>query len=269
MPTPTAISSRCASCRCGTSNSRSRRSAATPARGAHAVCFSEIPPHLGLPSIHTGYWDPLFAVCEETRTTRLHAHRVVVEDAGRVARRAADDRDNAGVLQLDGVARRLPVLGRARAVPATEARVLRGPDRLDPVRARTGRQRVGVPRGWTGTKNTIPERPSSYYRGRIFGCFTTDLHGIASIEQVGEDNICFETDYPHTDTTWPFAREEAARITADAHGRAALQGLARQRDPDARARSRLRPVRLARPCQRCCSARTTSAAMASWPVRFG
>ncbi len=39
------------------------------ARGAHAVCFSEIPPHLKLPSIHTGYWDPLFAVCEETRTT--------------------------------------------------------------------------------------------------------------------------------------------------------------------------------------------------------
>jgi hypothetical protein len=33
------------------------------------VCFSEIPPHLGLPSIHTGYWDPLFAMCEDTRTT--------------------------------------------------------------------------------------------------------------------------------------------------------------------------------------------------------
>ena len=24
-----------------------------------------------------------------------------------------------------------------------------------------------------------------------------------SLEEVGEDNICFETDYPHTDTTWP------------------------------------------------------------------
>ena len=38
------------------------------ARGVRAVCFSEIPPHLGLPSIHSGYWDPFFAACEETGT---------------------------------------------------------------------------------------------------------------------------------------------------------------------------------------------------------
>jgi predicted TIM-barrel fold metal-dependent hydrolase len=67
---------------------------------------------------------------------------------------------------------------------------------------------------WTGAKETIPEPPSTYYRGRIFGCFTNDVHGVASIAQVGEDNICFETDYPHTDTTWPFASEEAERMTA-------------------------------------------------------
>ncbi len=115
------------------------------ARGARAVCFSEIPPHLGLPSIHTGYWDPLFAVCEETRTVAVHAHRLVVEDAGRVAGRAAVDRHHAVVQQLDGVARRLPLLRRARAVPRAEARVLRGPDRLDPLRARARRQRVGAP----------------------------------------------------------------------------------------------------------------------------
>ena len=30
----------------------------------------------------------------------------------------------------------------------------------------------------------------------------------------GEDNVCFETDYPHTDTTWPFAHEEVERMTA-------------------------------------------------------
>ena len=35
----------------------------------HAVCFSEIPPYLGLPSIHTDYWEPFFRACEETSTT--------------------------------------------------------------------------------------------------------------------------------------------------------------------------------------------------------
>src|SRR3954451_4740605 len=38
------------------------------ARGVRAVCFSEIPPHLGLPSIHTGFWDPFFEACQETST---------------------------------------------------------------------------------------------------------------------------------------------------------------------------------------------------------
>ena len=36
------------------------------ARGVRATCFSEIPPYLGLPSIHSGEWDPFFAACEET-----------------------------------------------------------------------------------------------------------------------------------------------------------------------------------------------------------
>jgi len=35
------------------------------ARGVHAVTFSEIPPYLGLPSIHSGYWEPFFKACAE------------------------------------------------------------------------------------------------------------------------------------------------------------------------------------------------------------
>ena len=57
---------------------------------------------------------------------------------------------------------------------------------------------------WAHAKERIPvPPPSTQYYGRIFGCFTSDRHGLRSLEEVGEDNICFETDYPHTDTTWP------------------------------------------------------------------
>jgi predicted TIM-barrel fold metal-dependent hydrolase len=66
---------------------------------------------------------------------------------------------------------------------------------------------------WTHSSDKIPEPPSAYYRGRIFGCFTNDVHGVASIREVGEDNVCFETDYPHTDTTWPFVQDEVERMT--------------------------------------------------------
>ena len=32
------------------------------------MCFSEIPPYLGLPSIHSEYWRPLFQACADTGT---------------------------------------------------------------------------------------------------------------------------------------------------------------------------------------------------------
>ena len=41
------------------------------------------------------------------------------------------------------------------------------------------------------------------FRDHVFGCFIDDEHGIASIDEIGEDNIMCETDYPHSDSTWP------------------------------------------------------------------
>src|SRR6185503_667255 len=38
------------------------------ARGVRAAAFSEIPAYLGLPSIHSGEWDPFFAACDATGT---------------------------------------------------------------------------------------------------------------------------------------------------------------------------------------------------------
>src|SRR5260370_13818662 len=36
----------------------------TAARGAKSIAFSENPTKLGLPSVHTDYWDPVFRVCD-------------------------------------------------------------------------------------------------------------------------------------------------------------------------------------------------------------
>ena len=38
------------------------------ARGVTAVAFSEITAKLGLPSLHSGYWEPFFDACDETDT---------------------------------------------------------------------------------------------------------------------------------------------------------------------------------------------------------
>ena len=74
-------SSRCASSRCGTPSSRPPRSGAT----RHAACArsrsASCPPYLGLPSIHSGYWDPFFDGLRRDRHGGLHAHRLGHQDA--------------------------------------------------------------------------------------------------------------------------------------------------------------------------------------------
>ena len=41
------------------------------------------------------------------------------------------------------------------------------------------------------------------FRDHVYGCFIEDQHGVDSIDVIGEDNIMCETDYPHSDSTWP------------------------------------------------------------------
>ena len=44
---------------------------------------------------------------------------------------------------------------------------------------------------------------SEMFRRHIFGCFIDDIHGLHNLDEIGEDNVMIETDYPHSDTTWP------------------------------------------------------------------
>ena len=60
------------------------------------------------------------------------------------------------VQQLDGVARRLPLRRDHAPVPEAEDRVLRGPDRVDPVRARAGRHGVGAARRLDPRQAPVP-----------------------------------------------------------------------------------------------------------------
>lgn len=181
------------------------------ARGVHAVCFSEIPPHLGLPSIHSGAWDPFFAACQETET-------VVCMHIGSSSKMPATSPDAPPAVQatlsfnnamasmsdffFSGVLVRFPALKLAYS----EGQIGWIPyilERADDV----WREH----RAWGGVRDIVPEPPSTYYYRQIFGCFFRDRHGLASLDVVGEDNITFETDYPHTDSTWP----ETKRVATD------------------------------------------------------
>ena len=60
----------------------------------------------------------------------------------------------------------------------------------------------------------MPEPPSTYYWGRIYGCFFDDAAGLAAIDAIGADQVTFETDYPHADGTWPHSKEVAEKLFA-------------------------------------------------------
>jgi predicted TIM-barrel fold metal-dependent hydrolase len=62
-------------------------------------------------------------------------------------------------------------------------------------------------RAWGGVRDLVPEPPSTYWFSQIYGCFFRDRHGLESLHRIGVDRVTYETDYPHTDSTWPDTRK--------------------------------------------------------------
>ncbi len=184
------------------------------ARGSRAVCFSEIPPHLGLPSIHSGYWDPFFGACADTRTTvcmhigsssKMPSTSADAPPAVQATLSFGNAMSSLSDFLFSGVLVRFPSLKLAYS----EGQIGWLPyilERADDVWKEH--------RAWAGVRDLIPEPPSTYYYRNVFGCFFRDQHGLDSLDKVGIDNITFETDYPHTDSTWPNTRAVAAEMFA-------------------------------------------------------
>ena len=181
-------------------------------RGVRAVCFSEIPPHLGLPSIHSGYWDPFFAACSDTGTvvnmhigssSRMPSTSADVPPAVAATLSFNNSMASMSDFLFSGVLVRFPKL----TLAYSEGQIGWIPyilERVDTVWEEH--------RAWGGVRDLIPEPPSTYYFRQIFGCFFRDNFGLHSLEAVGVDNITFETDYPHTDSTWPDTEKVAIEM---------------------------------------------------------
>ncbi|MGH3523792.1 MAG: amidohydrolase family protein, partial [Mycobacterium sp.] len=60
----------------------------------------------------------------------------------------------------------------------------------------------------------ITQPPSSYMAGRVYGCFFADDFGIRVRDYIGIDQITFETDYPHNDSTFPNSLSYAQQALA-------------------------------------------------------
>jgi hypothetical protein len=67
---------------------------------------------------------------------------------------------------------------------------------------------------WTGMDFGDGVVPSDVFRRHILTCFIADPIGLALRDEIGIDNICWEQDYPHSDSSWPNAPEELVEMAA-------------------------------------------------------
>jgi hypothetical protein len=54
--------------------------------------------------------------------------------------------------------------------------------------------------------------PSEVFREHFLTCFIADPVGVTLRNQIGIDNICWEADYPHSDSMWPGAPEQLDEV---------------------------------------------------------
>jgi predicted TIM-barrel fold metal-dependent hydrolase len=189
------------------------------ARGVRAVCFSEIPAYLGLPSLHSGEWDPFLAACD--------ANGVVLNMHFGSSSRLATTSDDAPA----GVANTLTFVNPAMALADwllsgilaqfANLKIVFGECNIGWVPYLLERADIvwEQNRGWNEVYDKLPEPPSSYFHRQVLMTFFQDEHGVRSIQEIGIDNVMFETDYPHSDSTWPnsmkFVSEYAEQLSPD------------------------------------------------------
>jgi predicted TIM-barrel fold metal-dependent hydrolase len=176
------------------------------AKGCHAVSFSENPEKLKLPSFHSDHWDPFWQACSDEGTlVCLHIGSssslvVTAQDAPidvLITLQPVNILQCAADLLWSPVLRKFPDL----RVALSEGGIGWIPyllERLDWIYTRH--------HAWTG-QDFGNRLPSDVFREHIVTCFIDDPTGVVIRDRVGIDSICWEADYPHSDSTWPTSPE--------------------------------------------------------------
>jgi predicted TIM-barrel fold metal-dependent hydrolase len=184
------------------------------ARGVRHLTFSEQPTYLGLPSIFSGYWDPLLAVCEETNTViclHIGSGSRLMGSSDDAPRAVASTMTfgTAALALLDWLMSGHFVTFPKLTVLLAECQIGWIPyilERADVVWSdKPSRNQVS---------DKLPHPPTHYFRENMFVSFFSDAHGLRSLGDMDTENVCFETDYPHSDGTWPHSAKVFAEQTA-------------------------------------------------------
>ena len=194
-------------------------------KGAKALTFPEQLGALGLPSLNdrNGYWDPLWAAAEKARLV-ICMHQGT---GGKRMRTAIDTPEVATMAWAIGTMSSgcllewlfSPVFHR---YPNLKIALSEGGIGWMPYFVERAEEVLNNHRSWAAkgdrridhTTQSLGEAVSNLvdfntldirqlFQKHVSGCFIKDEAGLAMLHIIGEDNVCLETDYPHSDCKWP------------------------------------------------------------------
>lgn len=203
------------------------------AKGATSFCFSENPEPLGLPTIHdvNRYWDPVMAAAQDTQMViSMHVGSsstmpVIASDAPGLANLTfGATRAAATMLSwlFSDYFERMPGL----KIALSEGNIGWMPYFIERAEQVIHKQRHWAKKMSTSfyqSKTTQEQMTANLdelnvrerVRQHIYGCFIEETSGLRNLDIIGEDNVMMETDYPHSDSTWPDSIRVARKLLAD------------------------------------------------------
>jgi predicted TIM-barrel fold metal-dependent hydrolase len=202
------------------------------AKGATSFAFSENPEPLGLPTIHdpSRYWDPVMAAAQDLQMVismhvgssstmpSISSNAPALASLTFGASRAA-----ATMLSwlFSDYFQRMPGL----KIALSEGNIGWMPYFIERAEQVLDRQRHWIKKTSTEFYNLKVEDSTQAdldrlnvresFRDHIYGCFIEETSGLRCLDIIGEDNVMVETDYPHTDTTWPHSIDIARKLVSE------------------------------------------------------
>lgn len=186
-------------------------------KGSFAVTFPENPYPLGLPTVHDKdrFWDPFFTACTDTQT-------VVCMHIGSSSKMPSTSPNAPFIISS--------VLTFQNAMGSLCDYIFSGTlERFSSLKIAYSEGQVGwmpyvlerADKLWEERSDnefgaSLKQAPSSFIPGRVYGCIFDDRTGLQNRASIGMDQICFETDYPHADSTFPDSRKTLDRICDEA-----------------------------------------------------
>jgi predicted TIM-barrel fold metal-dependent hydrolase len=194
----------------------------TAALGGKSIAFSENPTKLGLPSIHTDFWDPVLSACNDTGYV-LSMH---VGSSSNLIR-TSDDMPTLAFMAYSAAANQAGTLldwlfsGNFVRYPNLKIALSEGSIGWMPYFLERAEQVIDKQRFWASRfdidMNASHERGEEkgeakfdldtdirrLFKDHVYGTFIEDHAGLRLLDVIGEDNVMLECDYPHSDSTWP------------------------------------------------------------------